>query len=410
MATQSENTDETASFADEVAAGSRPRRNHPQGWEPGVAWNGREGTLTTPPLEADPTTGVWSELVADWGLDPLTTEVVEGSVQVRAWDTHDGRRLRYYRATLRARELDYDRPDVDALCRLVERRRPVKPLKGPERPDRALVVLIADWQLGKAGEPNGGTPETVERICRTLDYLPARIKELKKAGRPVDTVYLVGLGDLVEQCTGHYPGQTFNVDLDRREQMRLARRLILRAVDNVLGLTPRVVLAAVPGNHGENRLNGKSFTRTTDNDDLAVVEQVAEILAANEERYGSCTTVLASGNNLVLNIAGIPVAFAHGHKAGASGHPAAKLENWWKGQVMGRQPIADADILITGHYHHFICSETSGRTFMQAPAMDGGSAWWTDMSGQNSPAGLLTLGIGTGYGPRGWGDLHIHSA
>jgi len=47
---------------------------------------------------------------------------------------------------------------------------------------------------------------------------------------------------------------------------------------------------------------------------------------------------------------------------------------------------------------------------MQAPAMDGGSSWWTDMSGQNSPAGLLTLGIGTGYGPRGWGDLHIHSA
>ena len=134
MATQSENTDETASFADEVAAGSRPRRTHPQGWEPGVAWNGREGTLTTPPLEADPTTGVWSELVADWGLDPLTTEVVEGSVQVRAWDTHDGRRLRYYRATLRARELDYDRPDVDALCRLVERRRPVKPLKGPTEP------------------------------------------------------------------------------------------------------------------------------------------------------------------------------------------------------------------------------------------------------------------------------------
>jgi hypothetical protein len=77
---------------------------------------------------------------------------------------------------------------------------------------------------------------------------------------------------------------------------------------------------------------------------------------------------------------------------------------------MGRQPIADADILITGHYHHFICSETSGRTFMQAPAMDGGSSWWTDISGQNSPAGLLTLGIGTGYGPRGWGDLHIHSA
>ncbi|MFZ9162692.1 MAG: hypothetical protein ACO21Q_08705, partial [Burkholderiaceae bacterium] len=300
MAKPSESTGNAASFRDEVAAGSKPRRSHPQGWEPGVAWNGSEGTLTTPPLEADPTAGVWAELVADWGLDPLATEVVEGSVQVRAWDTHDGRRLRYYRATLRARTPDFDRPDIDALCRLVERRRPVKPLKGPERPDRALVVLLADWQLGKSGEANGGTPETVERICRSLDALPGRIRELHKAGRPVEAVYLIGLGDLVEQCTGHYPSQTFNVDLDRREQMRLARRLILRAVDNLTGKIPRIVLAAVPGNHGENRLNGKAFTRSTDNDDLAVVEQVAEILAANPDRYGAVSTVLADGNNLVL--------------------------------------------------------------------------------------------------------------
>lgn len=409
MANQSENTAETASFRDEVEAGSRPRRNHPQGWEPGVAWNGREGTLTTPPLEADPSAGVWSELVADWGLDPLTTEVVEGSVQVRAWDTHDGRRLRYYRATLRSKDSDTDRPDIETLCRLVERRKAVKAPESLPAPSRALVCLLADWQLGKAGEANGGTPETIGRICQAIDLIPARIRELKKTGRPVDAVYLVGLGDLVEQCSGHYPGQTFNVDLDRREQLRLARRLILRAVETCLGHAPRIVLAAVPGNHGENRQNGKAFTRTTDNDDLAIVEQVAEILQANPDRYGSCTTILATGNNLVLNIAGIPVAFAHGHKAGASGHPAAKLENWWKGQVMGRQPIADADILITGHFHHFICSETSGRTFMQAPAMDGGSAWWTDISGQNSAPGFLTLGIGTGYGPRGWGDLHIHS-
>jgi hypothetical protein len=74
---------------------------------------------------------------------------------------------------------------------------------------------------------------------------------------------------------------------------------------------------------------------------------------------------------------------------------------------MGRQPVADAAILITGHFHHLIVSETTGRTFMQVPAMDGGSEWWTDQTGQNSAAGTLCLGIGEGYGARGWGDLVV---
>lgn len=405
----SESTEETASFAEEVkkAAAGRPRRSHPKGWEPGVAWDGRSGQITTAPAEVEPTAGVWSELIADWGLDPATTEVVEGSVQVRAWDTHDGRRLRYYRASLMARDDGSDRVDVDELCRKIERRKPVKGAQITGSPETALCCLLSDWQLGKAGEVGGGTPEAIERILGALDAIPARVKELKRAGRPPHTIYLVGLGDLIEQCSGHYAGQTFNVDLDHREQMRLARRLILHAVDVCLPLAPQIVLAAVPGNHGENRQNGKAYTRATDNDDLAVVEQVAEVLAANPERYGHVSVVLAEGNTLVLDLAGVPVGFAHGHKAGQSGHPAQKLENWWKGQVMGRQAVADAAILITGHFHHFICSETTGRTFMQVPAMDGGSLWWTDMTGQNSPPGLLTLGIGQAYGARGWGDLAI---
>ena len=96
----SETTDETVSIRSELIAESRPRKTHPKGWEPGVAWNGDQGTLTTAPMDGEPAAGIWLELIADWGLDPASTEVVEGSVQVRAWDTHDGRRLRYYRATI----------------------------------------------------------------------------------------------------------------------------------------------------------------------------------------------------------------------------------------------------------------------------------------------------------------------
>lgn len=352
----------------------------------------------------EPGQGVWNELIADWGLDPATTEVVEGSVQVRAWDTHDGQRLRYYRATIQRRSSAGDRVDVEQLCAAIAKRKPVR-VSTVEAP-RAVLCCLSDWQLGK-GE-GGGTEATVERIMAAADALVGRIRELSKVGRPPAAIYLVGLGDLVEQCSGHYASQPFTTDLDRRSQMRVARRLVLHYIDSVLSLAPRIVLGAVPGNHGENRgSGGKAYTTAIDNDDLAIFEQIGEVLAANPDRYGHVSVVLAESNTLVLDVAGVPVAFAHGHKANGGGHPAAKLEAWWKGQVMGRQPVADAAILITGHYHHLIVSETTGRTFMQVPAMDGGSEWWTDQTGQNSAAGTLCLGVGEGYGARGWGDLVV---
>ena len=397
-----------AILADESKAFGPPTR-HPKGWEPGIAWDGSSGAVTTGPLAEPPSALVWAELLADWQLDPETTEIVAGSVQVRGWDANVGggeiKRLRYYRATIRARtDAGEDHADVDYLCRLVEKRKAYKP--PPAVGERALVVACSDWQMGK-GE-GGGTEATVARICSAIDRLPARIRDLKKLGHPVDAVYLLGMGDLVEGCSGFYPMQTFTVDLDRREQMRLVRRMLLRAVETVAPLVSTVVMAAVPGNHGENRgAANKAFTNWTDNDDLAVVEQVAEVLAANPARYGHVSTVLADDLTLVLDICGTPVGLAHGHQMRGSGHPAARVHKWWEGQALGRQPVADAQVLVTGHLHHLLLAETSGRTHLQCPAMDGGSGWWTSTTGQHSPSGMLTFTAGTGCGPRGWDDLVV---
>ena len=74
---------------------------------------------------------------------------------------------------------------------------------------------------------------------------------------------------------------------------------------------------------------------------------------------------------------------------------------------MGNRPVAQAQILNTAHYHHFLCSEATGRTLLQMPAMDGGSGWWTDKTGQNSPPGMVSYLAGVGCGARGWSDLAI---
>ena len=364
------------------------RTEHPKGWEPGIAWDGSTGTITTAPLDEQPDPAIWAELVADWGLDPNVTTVVPGSVQVRGWDANVGggviRRLRYYRATLKARVDMAARADVEALCRQVEKR---KPRKVPTTTaEHAMLVAISDWQVGK-GESDGSAG-TVDRILSALDRLCDYLRQLRKLGELPAVVYLCGLGDLVEQCTGHYPMQEFQTDLDRREQTRVVRRLILRYVDEVAKLAPRVVCVAVPGNHGENRKNGKAYTTFTDNDDLAVFEQVAEILDANPDRYGHCSVMLADSLSTTFDACGVIVGLAHMHQGRSGGNPQQKVEKWWAGHALGRGNVQDADILLTGHYHHLMVSESTGRTWFQMPALDPGSAWFTEATGQHSPPGL----------------------
>jgi hypothetical protein len=387
------------------------KATHPKGWEPGVVWSpAKGGTVTTGPIETEPDPALWALIVSDFGLDSSKVTVDVDSVQIRAWDQAVGNgetaRMRHYKATLRAVDQSpTDRADVDALCRQIAKRRPMPPRRTLVATDtpRSLVANLSDWQVGK-GEGDGSTG-TVDRILAALDNLDARVREARKLGRPFDAVHLIGLGDLVEQCSGHYAMQAYSVDLDRREQARVVRRLILAYVERIAPLVPRVVLGAVPGNHGENRnSSGKAYTTWTDNDDLAVVEQVAEILSANPDRYGHVSCVLADSLTLTLNVCGVIHSWAHGHQN--RGGP-GKVEDWWTKQAMGRTAVADAQILATGHYHHLRVSEATGRTWFQTPAMDPGSEWWTQQTGQSSPAGLLTYVVGEACGARGWSELAV---
>jgi hypothetical protein len=386
--------------------------NLPSGWEPGVRWSNdtASGTIVTDTLDAAPDAAVWAEIIADWGLDPATMVIVDGSIELIGWDapikgTDQRQRLKRYKARLRQRHDVIDAADVESLCVKASRRRPSR--KAPAATDdveRALVVCLSDWQVGK-GE-GGGSAATVDRIASSIAGIVPRLKDLERLKRGADVVYLVGMGDLVEQCSCHYPSQEFTTDLNRREQMRVVRRLILAAVDTVVDAGYRVVLTGVPGNHGENRKDGKAYTTVDDNDDLAVIEQVGEVLSANPARYEAVSVFLPSETSMALDVAGVPVGFTHGHTARGGANPAAKIEKWWTGQVMGFQPVADARILITGQYHHLLVSESTGRTHMQCPAMDGGSAWWTSSTGQSSPSGMLSLVVSSAL-PRGWGDLEV---
>ena len=387
------------------------KQTAPRGWEPSIQWDERKGgEITAGPFESEPDEALWGELIKDWGFDPNKLEIVQGSIQVRAWDSAVGggeiRKLRYYRATLQSRTDTNDREDIEVLLKDVLKRKPSKKVLTGE--ECSFLILASDWQAGK-GE-GGGTVALIERVMQATDEICIRLNNLKRIGMKIGAVYIVGLGDLVEQCSGHYAMQAFQTDLDRREQMRVVRRLLLRLVNRLVDEGYTVVLGAVPGNHGENRnSSGKAFTTWTDNDDLAVFDQLGEILSANPERYKNVNIPLgaiADDLTLTLDISGVPVSFAHGHQFSKGGNAQKRMEDWLSGQALGRQSVASAEILFAGHLHHFVISEATGRTVIQVPAMDGGSKWYTSKTGANSPAGMLTVCISKNF-TRGWSELAI---
>jgi hypothetical protein len=75
---------------------------------------------------------------------------------------------------------------------------------------------------------------------------------------------------------------------------------------------------------------------------------------------------------------------------------------WWSGQSLGDTAVGQADLLITGHYHHYAVKQLNHRLWIQLPAMDGGSAWFSDRTGMggNTPSGIVSLVVGKGYDPR----------
>lgn len=360
------------------------RARHPHGWEPGIEWKGTEGVVTTGPVERDPR---WDEVLGVWGLDPEKFEVIE-PVQYRAWDANVGngeiKRMFYYRANVRERRQGA-REDIDGLIAEIAAHVPAP--RRVETDDRALIVSLSDWQLGKRG-----TDGTVERIEAMIDG----IAEQLMSGR-FDQLVVLGLGDLVEQCGEFYEMQTFEVEMHRRDQVKVTRRLIVLALTTWSPLVPTIVVAAIGGNHGENRRNGKAYTSFGDNDDVSVFEMAAEVLAANPAYANVSFYLPHDALTLTIDVKGVILGLAHGHQVKGT------VEAWWKAQTFGRRPLADADLLFTGHRHHLEVHQHGSRTHFQAPTLDSGSPWFEETVGTPSVAGTMTVELSEGR----WSRLDI---
>lgn len=375
----------------------------PAAWKPGVVWDGADGEITSrPSSERVPH---WDDILTTWGYDPDEYEIVE-PVKVSTWDaqTADGtQQLWSYKAGLKVRTSARTIP-YDDLVREIKRHR----VFNPNTPTGELTffVCLADWQMGKAD--GYGLEGTIAGIIQMIDTVERRIRDLRLVGRSIGTLVVAGMGDMVEGCDGNYPSQTFTTQANRREQIRIARRLIRDAIARWAKLFHEVIVTAVPGNHGENRREGKMYTEYGDNDDVALFEVVAEIFAENPEAYGHVKFLIPKNEvTVTLDCSGVIVALNHGHFASGGTSPQSKQKKWWEQQTFGGQPAGDASILFTAHYHHSSHNQYGVKCHFQCPSMEGESTWFKNLTGTDSPPGTLTVVIGKEAGPGGWADLQI---
>jgi predicted phosphodiesterase len=301
----------------------------------------------------------------------------------------------YYRASVRRRREDL--PGIEELLAEVKR---WKPKKRPEPTGDGLayVVAYADLQIGK---PDGdGTKGTVDRVLTKTDDAAARLKELRKSGRKVDTIYLPQLGDCIEGFNSQGGRLAWRNELTLTEMVRVYRRLLLHVVKTFAPLADRVIVPVVPGNHDEAvRTGDKMSTRYDDSWAIEAASVVAD-LCRESEALSHVSFVFPGVDELTvtLDVAGTIVGLAHGHQfRSGRGH------DWWAKQGHGMQPIGDATLMLSGHLHHLRIEQDGAKTWLQMPSLDGGSTWWRHRTGADAPAGLVTMLVGNG----GWGDLAI---
>lgn len=375
-----------------LARKEKPKAAEGSPWQAGVVFDGKEGEITTK-SKTEPVAN-WDEELLAWGFDPELYEVVE-PVRFSTWQTYDERQLWAYKAQIKSRS-KFSASELETLTLPVKRDR----RKPKDRPtgSHTLVLPIGDWQIGK--DDGDGLEGTVARIEASFDSVLDRAEFLRKSGYEIGSLLIASLGDLGEGCNGHYEQQTFSVALDRRDQNKVIRRLARNAMMKWATEFESVTVAAVAGNHGENRRGSKSYTSTNDNDDVAIWEAVAETLSVRPDLYGHIKWHLPQGElSISVQVGNKIVGLAHGHQARSG-----DIARWWQGQALGNRAVADADILLTGHFHHTKCVEVSkNRWHIQCPAMDGGSNWFEESAGKGSTAGQLTFLLSD----NGWSELAV---
>ena len=252
--------------------------------------------------------------------------------------------------------------------------------------ETTFVLDWADWQVCKA--EGGGTQGFIERFDSAMKATLNRIIELRSIGRKLDELVIIGGGDMIEGCT-IYPQQSFGIDGHRRQQIRVTVATILKGLYTLAPYFETVRVVVVPGNHGENRINGYR-TSIGDNDDLLVFE-MAETGVKNDPNMAHVSFQIAEDEvSIATNIRGWVYGITHGDVYGKGGGTGVrnKVFNWFKTMAANRHAVGSADVLVTHHFHHDATEDWGATLWVQNPTMDGGSHYFVEATGHKPKHGM----------------------
>jgi hypothetical protein len=357
----------------------------PKDYRPGVEFDGNEGTATTPGYQNEPEN--FDEFLKDAGLDPDSIDVIP-PVRTSRWQQQkDGELvwLTSYRFTFRRKTSGVDLPLL-----IDEARRKLKPVKLGKPNPKALVVLWSDLQVGKV-DYRGNTDSLLERVA----LMQERLVDMVKREKPSRVVF-VDTGDTVENFyNANAPQQNYSNDLSIMEQVDLATTLAYQTMKRVAQHASDITYLSVGSNHCQFRMNGKAIGKPTDDWGVFIGRQIARL--SQEAGHGwKFLEPQPHDETLAHDVFGDGfhiLGVAHGHQAS---RPEA-LPDWWRKQSFGRQPVADANILVHGHFHHLRVTEMgstsrgTSRFMVMAPTLDNGSGYFRLKSGEDSVPGLATF-------------------
>ncbi|WP_367582344.1 metallophosphoesterase [Tsukamurella tyrosinosolvens] len=319
------------------------------------------GTVAEPPQE-------YTDLLRQFDLDPDEVEIV-GTPRVSKWQSASGEWLSSYRFNLAAKSkvalIDF------ASIREAAFQKPPAP-----ETDAWFNVQVSDIQLGKI--EGGGIEEIVRKYYESLSRAVAEFKGGVYAG-----VHLMFLGDCVEGVTSQNGRNVWRTELTITDQVTIFRRLLLAAVQEFAPLTSELKVHVCNGNHdeAERRWNTQPGDGWATNAAVAV----ADALKLNAA-YDHVTIQVPppEQSHMTVDVGGTVFTLTHGHKWRRGKH-----FEWWQELAFSGHAPGAAHILAHGHEHEFQVSTKKNRYRICSSTLDDGSAWWSDMHGDEAQRGCL---------------------
>ena len=358
----------------------------PKGFRPGVEFDGTQGTATTEGVLEQPS---FDEFLRDRGYSPEEYEIV-GSPRTSQWQRYDGEWLTSYRFHFRKKTANIDLP----LLMQESKKKIAKPKLG-QKSDNALVILWSDLQVGKV-DYRGNSQDLIERV----ELMQQRLVEQVKQNKP-EKIIFCDLGDTVENFGNAADmAQLQGNDLSIMQQVDLATTLAWQTLKILYHYCQDITYASVGSNHCQWRVGKQVVGRAEDDWGVFIGRQLAR-LAKEKEINIRFIEPQPHDESLALDVFGDQfhiLGMVHGHQARRPDN----MATWWRQQAFGNQPVADASILVHGHWHHLRVTELgstprgTSRFLVMAPTMDNGSGWWKKMTGEDSIPGLATFTLEKG--------------